>query len=531
MLPVATFAAPVILYTDIVSGPNTGGENNNGTYLSIFGKGFGTAKGPNDKVTINGIEVAAYKQWGAPSKVYDSHGIQVITVQPGPKITSGPIVVSVAGKSSNSNHRFSVHPGDIYFVATNGSNATGVAGDITRPFATPQYVYNLPEFGAGDQIVIRGGIYDGGGSGGNFLRLEKSGTNTAFINIIGYPGEDVRINNSANTCFRYYNGSGYTAISNFICDGLNSSTTQFLFSVTASPIGARIVNNESLGLRGTGGGSASIEGGTTHSAILGNKVHDNGITKLYHGIYIDNNSNNVEIAYNHVYNQTGGRGIQIYHGTGVQYNIVIHDNVVHDIALDGISFGNASTIGLKIYNNIIYRTGVPSLQTDSSGGGCIRINSTSAEVEIYNNVLYDCDIDDTSGSISLEKATSVVMANNIIYPITGDYYDQLIGVPSEIIKSTNNLWYGGATIPSWDINSINQNPLFIDPTSPARNFHLQSNSPAIDAGVNVPIQRDMDGTLRPQGTTFDIGAFEYCISDCPIADAMPPAKPKILSVK
>jgi hypothetical protein len=52
---------PVILYTDITSGPNTGGENNNGAYLSIFGKNFGAAKGANDKVTINGIEVADYK--------------------------------------------------------------------------------------------------------------------------------------------------------------------------------------------------------------------------------------------------------------------------------------------------------------------------------------------------------------------------------------------------------------------------------------------------------------------------------------
>ena len=99
---------PVILYTDILSGPNTGGENNNGTYLSIFGKNFGTSRGLNDKVTINGIEVASYKQWGAPSKVYDSHGIQVITVQPGSNVTGGSIVLTVNGEASNNNHTFTV---------------------------------------------------------------------------------------------------------------------------------------------------------------------------------------------------------------------------------------------------------------------------------------------------------------------------------------------------------------------------------------------------------------------------------------
>ncbi|MHB8624029.1 MAG: hypothetical protein ACYDBA_11805, partial [Sulfuricaulis sp.] len=36
--PAPITGAPYITYTDILSGPNTGGENNEGTYLSIFGK-------------------------------------------------------------------------------------------------------------------------------------------------------------------------------------------------------------------------------------------------------------------------------------------------------------------------------------------------------------------------------------------------------------------------------------------------------------------------------------------------------------
>jgi hypothetical protein len=40
--------------------------------------------------------------------------------------------------------------------------------------------------------------------------------------------------------------------------------------------------------------------------------------------------------------------------------------------------------------------------------------------------------------------------------------------------------------------------------------HLQLGSPAIDMGLtllDVPI--DYDGTARPQGIRFDLGAFEY----------------------
>ena len=34
-------AAPVIFYSDLESGPKTGGENNKGAYVTVFGKNFG----------------------------------------------------------------------------------------------------------------------------------------------------------------------------------------------------------------------------------------------------------------------------------------------------------------------------------------------------------------------------------------------------------------------------------------------------------------------------------------------------------
>jgi len=39
---------------------------------------------------------------------------------------------------------------------------------------------------------------------------------------------------------------------------------------------------------------------------------------------------------------------------------------------------------------------------------------------------------------------------------------------------------------------------------------LSTNSPAIDAGVTISsITTDFFGTSRPQGTGYDIGAYEY----------------------
>jgi hypothetical protein len=41
-------------------------------------------------------------------------------------------------------------------------------------------------------------------------------------------------------------------------------------------------------------------------------------------------------------------------------------------------------------------------------------------------------------------------------------------------------------------------------------FHLQLTSPCIDAGASLSqVTDDLDGRSRPQGATWDIGAFEY----------------------
>ena len=80
------------------------------------------------------------------------------------------------------------------------------------------------------------------------------------------------------------------------------------------------------------------------------------------------------------------------------------------------------------------------------------------------------------------------------------------------------VWGGPA--PNWDSNPLTSNPEFANVGT--RNFHLEPDSPAIDAGENVGISRDFDGNIRPIGSDFDIGAYEY---DTVVAT---PAKPRII---
>ncbi|MEZ4626541.1 MAG: choice-of-anchor Q domain-containing protein, partial [Thermomicrobiales bacterium] len=110
---------------------------------------------------------------------------------------------------------------------------------------------------------------------------------------------------------------------------------------------------------------------------------------------------------------------------------------------------------------------------------------------VYNNSVYRSD----SGGVRLLDASrsDKLIYNNISYSPAG----------GAII---------GGTAGSYGAN-MTQNPLWVNPG--AGDFHLQSGSPAIDAGVTGPVFDDWDGTTRPvngdgaNGAEYDIGPYEY----------------------
>ena len=131
LMPLSLFsqaqpAPPRIFFSDLESGPNTGGQNNRGVWVTIWGKGFG-AERKSSTVTIGGGAAAEYPIW-TDSK---------ITFQLGPAAKTGNIVVNVRAKGrdrasdghaasapprSGNGLPFTVRAGKIYFVAVNGSD-------------------------------------------------------------------------------------------------------------------------------------------------------------------------------------------------------------------------------------------------------------------------------------------------------------------------------------------------------------------------------------------------------------------------
>ncbi|MCP4641497.1 MAG: hypothetical protein GY851_13730, partial [bacterium] len=213
---------------------------------------------------------------------------------------------------------------------------------------------------------------------------------------------------------------------------------------------------------------------------------------------------------------------------------IIEDNDIHHNEA-GTKGGGMYWIGAAdIRHNRIY-----SNEAGENGGACAELG----EADIYNNLVFDNyaagnggAFYDTlimnvrhntiygnealgyGGAFFEEDGTHVpntVLENNIIWgntATTDGNHDN-----AQIAKTVDFKTLRGNIIQGWtDAYNINSDPLLIDPdgadndlsTASDNNFHIPSNSPATDAGVDCGISNDYERDERPAGTGHDIGAYE-----------------------
>ena len=184
---------------------------------------------------------------------------------------------------------------------------------------------------------------------------------------------------------------------------------------------------------------------------------------------------------------------------------------------------------IKVFNNIIHHVGV---NLASDGGGydphsCIAVkgygNATAAgTIEIYNNTMYDCssylNINPSSNTscaiLDLANQLNVTtkLVNNIVYqPAYAGTARQDVyicgGGSIGTLSGSNNLWFSEraprSTAPAASYETI-ANPRFVS----AADYHLQSGSPAIGAGLAFGgLTSDFDAA--PRRNPPAIGAYEY----------------------
>ncbi len=163
---------------------------------------------------------------------------------------------------------------------------------------------------------------------------------------------------------------------------------------------------------------------------------------------------------------------------------------------------------LTIRNNIIQAfAGIRAYKRSASP------YTSPSNLFVLNN-LFIGNLTDTNWpvGVTIADTTNVVVKNNIFY----NQADYVIDIANSTgIDVKNNLAYNSnGSVPKSPIgapmltNLWNINPLFVN--AGAGNYHLQAGSPAINAGVSLSnVTDDFEGTVRPQGTGYDIGPYEY----------------------
>ncbi len=540
--PVSVLAAPAVLFTDILSGPNTGGKNNNGVFVCIYGKNFGATQG-SSKVFINNTEVASYEYWGV-SDTAPSH-YDKICVQPGASVTTGAIKVRANGVDSNTDHSFTVRSGNIFFVDLNSPTSPG-SGTYADPYRNPNSCINNSNIVAGDTCYFRSGTYGtttnptsyGYTIGGAVFNLRNinnggssnSGTSSAPIAYIGYPGEDVFLNASGPSNpirgFRGYFAPDWITVAGF---RIESYTICVEGGVSGDRFGNgwRIVGNNCHGMTTTNQvQSGTILPGKNDAKVLGNRVWGGRTgNKLDHAIYSSACSQDTEMAFNHIYDNSFDSGPLLslnYESSRCSAGEYAGNMYMHDNFLDASNYpvrciyiydqgyreGEPVIPKTYIYNNIFYNCGSPN-------DGALSFQNGNGE--IYNNTFYNTRTYAISFNFALSTVSimpSIIIKNNIFYNgITSNgYYQGATRVTS--LTGSNNLYYGlGQFSGSEDSNPINGNPLFVNPA--ALDFHLRSSSPAIRAGsltINNVLTRDFEGTYRTKDGFIDLGAYEYIVN-------------------
>ncbi len=218
----------------------------------------------------------------------------------------------------------------------------------------------------------------------------------------------------------------------------------------------------------------------------------------------------------------------------IRYNYFYHNPMPH--AIDGVEVigsgfmycgqeGAGSINNVYIYNNIYKNTISRAFDIGNISG--------PTNMYIWNNVFYGVDPNITTGStyfILIQDQSDVNFRNNIFYndaDINHTTNFSVMGIVADAGKVTldNNLyyntsakrlmiWYGTSyPVSQWEIyktvsgqdakSILGENPLFVSSTD----YHLQENSPAIDAGVDVGLTKDLEG--NPIINTPDIGAYEW----------------------
>ncbi|GIU68907.1 MAG: hypothetical protein KatS3mg002_0143 [Candidatus Woesearchaeota archaeon] len=433
-----------------------------------------------------------------------------------------------------------IQPGDIVYIS--GGYSQKVYGDefYQTPPKPRNYTFRISAQGTPDNFII---VTKGADPGHNGDVIFDAGNLSIGAAIL-------------------FNSAKYVIVENFTIRNYGSGF--FFKSGTKRGIDSVIIrNNKIFDSRGTGiffdGWSQSCNNGSCDYDTINNVLISNNIissynytpsqTDLIYGQMFQNLTieKNVLIQKNvwdngicdHSSNSTPhADAIQTF----TSKDLTVRYNIIDYRLLRPCSntFMLSNNIGfIDIYGNIILSY-VPGMTNKGRQSIIEKISSNdpvyngSNYMRIYNNIF----ISDAYNALGIKNIDGEYeVKNNIFYSLIegANGLDRsivfLVNPPNNISNINGNLYWGvgGFNVPqfywiSWgsrprtweqvqslgaELNGVSADPLFVNIYND--NYALLPSSPAIDAGLDLGLdyRLALNGVLRPQGSGWDIGAFEY----------------------
>ncbi|MDD3648194.1 MAG: choice-of-anchor Q domain-containing protein, partial [Candidatus Dojkabacteria bacterium] len=352
--------------------------------------------------------------------------------------------------------------------------------------------------GPGDTVNVRGGnTYTDSNDCSGYLSvvcIKSGGTTGNPVTFRTWPGTGAPIIDAVpvDSGFSSF-GFDYITLNGFV---INNDSDTYQYGIRFSSENIQIINNT---FNGTWGAVYSYSMSPTSAVIVGNTFTNN-----YYGITLypvagGGPFTTFEISENTI------SGSQFSVFLGDVEELYFFENHIYNSS-EGIhgDYQLTTPVNYSINNNMIY--------TSKNGIVLIFFNASGANsVELFNNSIVGQISGSSTGTSFLLVGTTqgiFSMRNNIIFRF--DKGQHVWNVSSSTVDTNYNLVYGnilnyeGLTAGS---NDINTSPVFFDDSS---DFRLQPSSPAIDAGATLSeVTDDIIGIPRPQGSAYDIGAYEY----------------------
>lgn len=439
-----------------------------------------------------------------------------------------------------------LYPGD-HILLKKGSNwneqlTIDSSGTASDPIVIDAY-------GTGVTPIITGTTYAVHANGKNYLslnNLDLRNASTANINIdtaINIDLNNITSTGSVNgiildTISGTLTGSGWT-VSGTSGDGVNITGTTATLTLSDINVSGGVGNN--IYIYNSNLGSGSTINSLIADAATGMNVKIVGVQNLE---MIDS------VASNATYAGTPATGEGFWVGGG-STNITFTRCTAHNNQWDGFTLKDAGNSNIIHNKCSSYNNGIIAQVSGGAGDGftahsdasnlqynyCLAYgnkNAGFAFVEttsgrVYNSTAYNNGIatSDRGAFYSLNTAGTWTLRNNI-FSQNIPYELATSAAEAALINTDYNLYYhpansdvitldNGSTKQSWstyhttngkEAHSLYSDPLFISTVTP--DFNLQSSlSPALNTGTNLSLTSDFVGTSVPQGSTPDIGAFEY----------------------